>query len=275
LKLLSVYRQIGREPVWSSDEVGSQVEDMAFPHLSQPVAQGIRILDADPDLAQDLPPGRFEQAHHALVARTERIPTGNYSANLGTADHGAGIGLLVIDGVALRRMALGHRSAAELLGAGDILRPAQDGDPEMAAPFTPSFRVIEPLLVAILDERFGVRLARFPELVPTIVARTMERSRTLSRMLAVAQLPRVDTRLLVAMWHLSERWGTVRPEGRVLPGFLSHELLGWIVGARRPSVTTALGELAQRELIRRQPDGTWLLMGQAPAMDRINVAQAA
>jgi hypothetical protein len=135
--------------------------------------------------------------------------------------------------------------------------------------------VIEPLLVAVLDERFSVRLARFPELVPTIVARVMDRSRTLARMLAVAQLPRVDTRLLVAMWHLSERWGTVRPEGRVLPGFLSHELLGWLVGARRPSVTTALGELGQRDLIRRQPDGTWLLLGSAPAVDRLNVVGVA
>ena len=247
---------------------------MAFPHLSQPVAQGIRILDADPDLAQDLPPGRFEQAHHALVARTERIPAGTYTDQLGTADAGAGIGLLIVDGVVLRRLALGHRSSAELLGAGDILRPNQDSDNDATAPFQPSFRVMEPLLVAVLDERFGVRLARFPELVPTIAARIMDRSRTLARMLAVAQLPRVDTRLLVAMWHLSERWGTVRPEGRVLPGFLSHELLGWLVGARRPSVTTALGELGQKDLIRRQPDGTWLLLGEAPALDRISVAAA-
>jgi len=248
---------------------------MAFPHLSQPVAQGIRILDADPDLAQDLPPGRFEQAHHALVARTERIPAGTFSSTLGTAESGAGIGLLIVDGVVLRRLALGHRSAAELLGAGDILRPHQDGDGEASAPFTPSFRVIEPLLVAVLDERFGVRLARFPELVPTIVARVMDRSRTLARMLAVAQLPRVDTRLVIAMWHLSERWGTVRPEGRVLPGFLSHELLGWLVGARRPSVTTALGELSQRDLVRRQPDGTWLLLGTAPVLERAQIATAA
>jgi CRP/FNR family cyclic AMP-dependent transcriptional regulator len=91
-------------------------------------------------------------------------------------------------------------------------------------------------------------------------------------MLAVAQLPRVDTRLLIAMWHLSERWGTVRPEGRVLPGFLSHELLGWIVGARRPSVTTALGQLSQKGLVKRQPDGTWLLGDEPPVFEGLAVA---
>jgi hypothetical protein len=37
-----------------------------------------------------------------------------------------------------------------------------------------------------------------------------------------------------------------------------------MVGARRPSVTTALGQLIARHEIERRPDGGWLLRGDPP-----------
>src|SRR3954449_9479014 len=246
---------------------------MAFPHLSQPVAQGVRVLDADPDLGMNLAGERFEQARQALVARTETIPRGAWSPDAeGGPDSHGGIGLLILEGGVIRRLSLSHRSCAELLGPGDLLRPSQDGYGELLAPFSVAFRVIEPLMLAHLDVRFVARSARFPEMTGELILRALDRSRLLARMLAVAQLPRVDTRLLIAMWHLSERWGTVRPNGRVLPSFLSHELLGWIVGARRPSVTTALGQLGQRGLVSRQDDGTWLLGDKPPVFEGLVVA---
>ena len=246
---------------------------MAFPHLSQPVAQGIRVLDVDPDLGQNLSPERFEAARQALVARSETIARGPWQPDPDNGpDSNGGIGLLILDGVLIRRLSLQHRSCAELLGPGDLLRPSQDGYGEQLAPFSVAFRVIEALSLAHLDVRFVARSARFPEMTGELISRALDRSRLLARMLAVAQLPRVDTRLLIAMWHLSERWGTVRPEGRVLPSFLSHELLGWIVGARRPSVTTALGQLSQRKLVMRQDDGTWLLGDEPPVFEGLAVA---
>lgn len=248
----------------------------SFPHLSQPVAQGVRVLDADPDLGAKLPPERFEQARQALVARTEGVPRGQWRPSPENAPElNGGIGLLVIEGVVVRRLSLGHRSCAELLGPGDVLRPQQDNDSDIAAPFSVNWRVVEPLMLAVLDARFSLRLARFPEMTGEMVGRTLDRSRTLARMLAVAQLPRVDTRLLIALWHLSERWGTVRREGRVLPGFLSHELLGWLIGARRPSVTTALGQLTERNMVQRQADGTWLLRDRPAVFDQLAAPAAA
>ncbi len=247
---------------------------MAFPHLTQAATQGVRILDADPDLGQNLTAERFEQARQALVARTENVPRGVWQPDPeGGPDANGGIGLLLLDGVLIRRLSLQHRSCAELLGPGDLLRPSQDGFGELLAPFSVAFRVIDSLSIAHLDVRFVARSARFPEMTGELISRALDRSRLLARMLAVAQLPRVDTRLLIAMWHLSERWGTVGPEGRVLPSFLSHELLGWIVGARRPSVTTALGQLGQRNLVKRQDDGTWLLSEEPPIFDGLAVAR--
>ena len=43
---------------------------------------------------------------------------------------------------------------------------------------------------------------------------------------------------------------------------LSHRLIGELVGARRPTVSTALGELARSGEILRRDDGTWLLTGE-------------
>jgi hypothetical protein len=38
-------------------------------------------------------------------------------------------------------------------------------------------------------------------------------------------------------------------------------MLGQLVGARRPTVSTAIGELARRNELIRRPNGTWLLKG--------------
>jgi hypothetical protein len=50
----------------------------------------------------------------------------------------------------------------------------------------------------------------------------------------------------------------------VVPLALTHRILGQLVGARRPTVSTALSELAEREELTRRPDGSWLLRGDPP-----------
>ena len=43
---------------------------------------------------------------------------------------------------------------------------------------------------------------------------------------------------------------------------LSHRLIGELVGARRPTISTALAELARDGQLVRREDGTWLLTGE-------------
>jgi CRP-like cAMP-binding protein len=62
------------------------------------------------------------------------------------------------------------------------------------------------------------------------------------------------------MWLLAESWGLVTPTGTVLPIALTHAALGGLIGARRPTVTLALGNLSASGLVRREPRG-WLLLG--------------
>jgi hypothetical protein len=53
-------------------------------------------------------------------------------------------------------------------------------------------------------------------------------------------------------------------DGVVVPVRLTHEMIGRLVGAHRPSVTTALTQLTRTGRIRRLPHG-WLLLGDPPA----------
>ena len=51
-------------------------------------------------------------------------------------------------------------------------------------------------------------------------------------------------------------------DGIAVPLALSHRLIGELVGARRPTVSTALAELARDGQLVRRDDGTWLLTGE-------------
>ena len=59
-------------------------------------------------------------------------------------------------------------------------------------------------------------------------------------------------------WHLADRWGRVGPDTISVPLPLTHDTLAKLVGAARPSVTTALGSLSDRELLHRH-SGVWRL----------------
>jgi CRP/FNR family transcriptional regulator, cyclic AMP receptor protein len=93
--------------------------------------------------------------------------------------------------------------------------------------------------------------------------RAMQRARNLAINMAIVHQARVDARLHMLLWHLAGRWGRVRSEGTVLPLRLTHALLADLVAARRPTVTSALSDLARRGLARSTGD-EWILFGEAP-----------
>ena len=66
------------------------------------------------------------------------------------------------------------------------------------------------------------------------------------------------------MWHLAERRGRVGTGGLIIPAPLSHRMIGSLIGARRPTVSTAVARLAEDQRVRRRPDGSWLLTGTQP-----------
>ena len=74
-----------------------------------------------------------------------------------------------------------------------------------------------------------------------------------------------------ASWRLRSSTALCAPSrsivGVVLPLRLTHGWLANLVGAQRPSVTTALGNLAGAGLVERLDDGSWLLRGEPPNID--------
>ena len=225
----------------------------------------IRVLDADPELAVQLDPEANAAARFHAVAPVETLPAGPWEPPEAYAHAPGHLGLLVIDGLLTRDVHLGKESCSELLAKGDLLRPWDHND-GLHAPVrsTSSWTVMEPARLAVLDRRFASVVGRWPELTAALVSRTLRRSRGLATLLAIGHVNRVDMRLLVLFWHLADRWGRVTPEGVSVPLRLTHEILGRLVGAHRPSVTTALGELGRTGLLERRPDATWLLRGEPP-----------
>jgi CRP/FNR family transcriptional regulator, cyclic AMP receptor protein len=228
-------------------------------------AVGIRLLEAQPDLAEGLSPEEEADARRHVVAVLEDVPAGPWEPTGGYALDPAFIGLLLIEGTLSRDVELGGRRCSELLGPGDLLRPwdYDEGDAN-SVPTESAWTVLEPARFAVLDGRFARVACRYPELISRLIGRTLRRSRWLSILLTISSMPRVDARVQALFWHLADRWGRVTLDGVVVPVRLTHEMIGRLVGAHRPSVTTALSELSRSGRVARTPQG-WLLRGDPPS----------
>lgn len=224
----------------------------------------IQLLSHDPDLAEFLEGDRLEQARNDLVARIVGFEPGSWAPLERFGDLPKGLGLLVLDGLIMRRVGLGGRYGSELLGDGDLLRPWQDEDPGPLPLRTGRWKVLRQGRLAVLDYDFAVRVARYPELISCLLSRAVRRSRYMTARLAILHQPRIDTRLHMLLWELAVRWGNVSRDGVHLPVRLTHATLAELVAARRPTVTKALGELAENDLVVWTGDH-WLLTGSPPA----------
>jgi CRP/FNR family cyclic AMP-dependent transcriptional regulator len=222
------------------------------------------VLLRDPDLGAGLRGERLRRAERELVAATVVAFEGPWDPEEISADVRGGIGLLMLEGLIVRRVGHAGRFGAELLGPGDIMRPWQHDGEDVTLPFETRFDVVEQSVLALLDLRFAARAAPYPELTGALVGRAVQRSRTLLCNMAIAHYPRIDRRLLMLMWHLADRWGRVTPEGVSMPLRLTHQRVADLVASRRPSVTSAFTQLTQEGHISRRGDG-WLLHGEPPA----------
>jgi CRP/FNR family cyclic AMP-dependent transcriptional regulator len=224
---------------------------------------GIRLLESQPDLAQGLDPEQAALARRHVVAVLDSVDSGPWAPGDAYDESPGAIGLLVISGVVARDIRIAGRWCSELLGPGDLLRPWDHDDAGDSVTSDSAWTVLEPMRVAVLDQRFARVACRWPPLMAGLVSRTLRRSRWMAIMLAISNLTRVDERVVAVMWHLADRWGHVSPDGVVVPVPLTHEMIGKLVGAHRPSVTSALGDLSRKGVLERR-DGGWLLHGEPP-----------
>jgi CRP/FNR family cyclic AMP-dependent transcriptional regulator len=235
-----------------------------------------RVLSEDPELAEAIPSPLRAQAIEHCVAPVRSVARGRWRPEEGGRSWvgPGGIGLLVMEGLLIRRVGVDDRFGAELLGEGDLLRPWQGEDGSGTISPTTGWRVLEATRLAVLDEAAARCMAAYPQLTGALVARAVGRSRSMAVNMAIIHQARVNVRLLMLLWHLADRWGRVRSEGVVLPLHITHSVLADLVAARRPTVTSSLTELARQERVVPQTRG-WLLLGEPPGelleLERVQV----
>jgi len=210
------------------------------------------VLDEDEGLARRVPPGIRPVARQLATAAVVLLPVGEqplqrwYGA---VADGGAG--MLVLRGAFARAVHVAGRTATEIFGPGDLIRPWDVGRHE-SVPREIAWTVLVGAELALLNEDFATRTRLWPEIFSALLARAEQRAEGLAVQRAIASHPRVDMRVAMLLWHLAGRYGVVQPDGSVrldLP--LTHRLLGELAGAERPSVSHALGRLTRAGLVAR------------------------
>ena len=220
------------------------------------------VLDEDADLADLVPEARLGAARQSSLAAVVDLAPGLWDARREADRARDGYGLLVLDGVLVRRVGYAGRFGAELLADGDLLRPWEfDGVDTLG--FETGWRVLVPTRLAVLDLLWTERMVRYLRVGPALAGRALVRSRRLTAMMAIAQHPRLDERLWMLFWELADRHGRVHTDGVHLDLPLTHEVLSHLVAARRPSVSGALTKLAAQGRVRRNGRG-WVLRGDPP-----------
>lgn len=230
------------------------------------------LLREDPDLGRNIAKTDLPWAIEHCVAPVMTIERGAWTVPpMRTVRDG--IGLLVLDGLLLRRVGVDGRFGAELIGEGDVVRPWQSEVEESSLPQSSDWRVLTRTRMAVLDAGVAGRLARYPLMTGRLVERALDRARRLSLVMAIVHQPRIETRLHMMLWYLADRWGRVRSDGVLVPLRLSHSMLADLIAAQRPSVTAGLRKLSDRGLTVLVDDG-WLLCG-PPPVDLLDLGELA
>ncbi len=215
----------------------------------------VRLLEVEPDI------GRFLTAAERTAAlelelRIAVVDKGGIDVSA-LLDEAGAFGAIVLDGLLLQRQTISGHPALRLLGPGDMLSLSESPRAAMVGGY--GVRAAARTEVALLGGEVLVAVRRWPRLVAGLQVRMGAQQERLTTQLAICQLPRVEDRLLALLWLLSESWGQVTAAGTRLRLELTHEALGEMVGARRPTVTLALSTLAANGSIVRQGRG-WLLL---------------
>jgi CRP/FNR family transcriptional regulator, cyclic AMP receptor protein len=167
----------------------------------------------------------------------------------------------VVDGLIAQRVQLRDRRRVTLVGPGDVVAPSEHHSGTVGVAET--WTTLERVCMAILDRDFERAATGVPGVISGVVARVGRTSRGLALQRALSQIPYLSTRLLMFLWFVGDRWGKVDAFGITIPLRLSHSLLAELLGARRSSVTLAVGELERHGRLSRVR-GRFTLHGSPP-----------
>lgn len=222
---------------------------------------GVRISlqDVDAGLLEEVPVGQ-----RPALRDTVELPGLDLAPGAWDPDHPdrSTFGGIVVAGLLAHAIGLpGTRDSLTLFGPGDIVQPwAEHGTSiEVAV----RWRAEGDVRLALLDKAWLVAAHRAPALALAIQRRLAAQVHRVAVQHAVTQLPRVEQRIMGTLWGLADTWGHVTPAGVRIPLRLTHQMLGEVVGARRPTVTLALAALTDERFLAHDAGG-WTLLPSGP-----------
>jgi CRP/FNR family transcriptional regulator, cyclic AMP receptor protein len=235
-------------------------DEQRAPHAA-PVTT-IDLVAAWPEMAASVPPADLRLARRALIARVVTVEDADLFEVIGAGARGA-FAVVIIDGVVLKVTTFAGRSALELFGPGDLLAPPLTAARQVESPAVSRYVAHREASVAVLDDRFRQAARRWPGLADCVRDRLGRQTHRASAHLAILHLPRVEDRIVALFADLAERFGRVTADGMVIELALTHQLIGDLVGSRRPTVSLALQTLADSGALNRLDANRWNLTPRA------------
>jgi CRP/FNR family transcriptional regulator, cyclic AMP receptor protein len=223
----------------------------------------VSLLDVKLEFTQRLTPEELAELS-GIALRVVTADRGPLRLDAVLQSHQA-FAATVLDGIVVYTVTIGEQSGIQLLGPGDLLLQRSDDVPP---PWFDNcaFRAVTPTRLALLGGEFMWLARRVPDVIRALYESAGDQMQRLSGQLVICQLPRVEQRVLAVMWLLAQSWGQVTPAGVRLPLALTHETIGALIGARRPTVTLAIRKLTEEGSIIHQDSG-WLLLQPPPESD--------
>jgi hypothetical protein len=223
------------------------------------------VLDALPELAARLSADERERACLKVRARVLSWPDEEPGTIPDEVLEPGAFGLLLLDGWLSLRIESAGATRMEIVGPGDLLRLWLPNEDVVAAPSRLGWRILSPARLAILDRSFATTISPWPEISEALLERLVMRARKLVLQMTAEAQRRAEDRILLVLWQLADRWGSVTPQGVTVRVPLTHQMLADLTGTRRPPVTTAIGQLRRDAVLATTDEGLFVLLGPSPA----------
>jgi CRP-like cAMP-binding protein len=211
-----------------------------------------------PDVMARIPEDDRVLAERALLAPRLAARDADLIDVLAAAPPDA-LAFLLVEGVVLKETTLATRSALELLNEGDLLAPVLSESRQYVSRATSRYVAHGPVSLAVLGDRFRVASRRWPAIGDDLHDRLARQTHRASAHLAMLHASRVEERISLLFEDLAERCGRMTTDGVVIDISLTHDVIGRLVGARRPTVTLALQALAVAGELCRLDRGRWMI----------------
>jgi CRP/FNR family transcriptional regulator, cyclic AMP receptor protein len=219
-------------------------------------ASTIPLMTVLPEIAALIPAGDHQLAEQVLYVPRLQVDgelAGTLSATPTAFD------FIVVDGVVLKQTRYAGRTSLELLGPGDVLAPPLTPSRQLESRATSSYQAHGQASLAVIEDRFRTAARRWPQLSDVLHDRLARQTHRASMYLAILHIARSEDRVLALFSDLAERFGHVTSDGIVIDVELTHQLIGQLIGSRRPTVSIALEELSTTGTLTRTSNDRWML----------------